>query len=875
MHNRAQILLVAISLVMVFPISISNSSATHEEQMPMDCLAVDGPSGSVFRGPMPMELVANSPPFTDYNPFYRPEVGAWENTLPRECIIVPTGRMFTTAHDPSCTTTTVYGRFLALDESGLASLPLSWAEVYIWDLDGVDYNLAELLAVTLTNFDGRFIVQDICDTETPNGLENSDGGQDILVQVATRSTAITVSRWFFTGLSLEDIAWDWALGTGASIDWIQDFVYTGVTTLYEDVHTAFNVGDWAPTQFYGGETNDLWPAALAYVKLLRSWDVLANGDWYGNPHYIPGHMHAHYLAPCTPQHTCAGEPFPHYQVADADCKWRSGAPRPGPNRNDCSGIWRYLYWQMHLSDIDDVLSPHVVAHLYGHFIMDELYHGQGSTYPGVGPLNGDDNEPADDANQFVGDFEDPQLPCDSDSYILRCEQRFTDRFYTPTNGADPLVVNRQTAWAEGWADFFATRVVNEASDSTFAVIAPPPYSDFAIPLEGLTPVQVDDISEGRVAASLNDVFDAQQDVGDTYAGGLGKVWEAFESGAYWTFNLWFHLGWKSFNDCTDSHGAKTSIFWNEVDYNAHPSLQDLQTMSSSFNGYHGTPVSIWAHAEDSDWEDTCFLRVTFEGPGFFSPAVAQAAPSGSAWTEWDLSSLSTGTYQYCAYPDDEMEFEPLPHLCRTLSLDRTPPTAPGVPTWTPGDETNCVFDVTWIAATDSESGMGTYELQEQPGGGGAWLSIANALSATTFRHAQSVSGSYHYRARATDRVGNAGSWSGVSADLFIGTCLSVSITHSPEPVFNHHVCPGGPSESSFYGPVDFDSTVSGGTAPYTYQWQFEGGTPSSSSAADPQGITFVAGGYHLVTLTVQDSASLSGGATDIVRVIWITHAQGC
>lgn len=52
--------------------------------------------------------------------------------------------------------------------------------------------------------------------------------------------------------------------------------------------------------------------------------------------------------------------------------------------------------------------------------------------------------------------------------------------------------------------------------------------------------------------------------------------------------------------------------------------------------------------------------------------------------------------------------------------------------------------------------------------------------------------------------------------------------------------------------VTFQVTVSGGTAPYTFQWDFGGGA-TNSTVEDPGLITFSSEGSYTVTLTVTDN----------------------
>ncbi len=65
--------------------------------------------------------------------------------------------------------------------------------------------------------------------------------------------------------------------------------------------------------------------------------------------------------------------------------------------------------------------------------------------------------------------------------------------------------------------------------------------------------------------------------------------------------------------------------------------------------------------------------------------------------------------------------------------------------------------------------------------------------------------------------------------------------------------------------VTFQATVSGGTAPYTFQWDFGGGA-TNSDVEDPGSITFSNEGSYNVTLTVTDNNGGSVSASVLVTV---------
>jgi PKD repeat protein len=65
--------------------------------------------------------------------------------------------------------------------------------------------------------------------------------------------------------------------------------------------------------------------------------------------------------------------------------------------------------------------------------------------------------------------------------------------------------------------------------------------------------------------------------------------------------------------------------------------------------------------------------------------------------------------------------------------------------------------------------------------------------------------------------------------------------------------------------VDFECTVSNGTSPYTFQWDFGGGA-TNSSVENPGSIVFSTAGNYTVTLTVTDGSGETAQASVIVSV---------
>ncbi|MDP3722363.1 MAG: fibronectin type III domain-containing protein [Candidatus Omnitrophota bacterium] len=103
--------------------------------------------------------------------------------------------------------------------------------------------------------------------------------------------------------------------------------------------------------------------------------------------------------------------------------------------------------------------------------------------------------------------------------------------------------------------------------------------------------------------------------------------------------------------------------------------------------------------------------------------------------------------------------------------DSTPPTAPGQPAEGSPDvdyDGDGAYAIEWPAATDAESGINAYDLQEKEGASGEWQSLPGPIAATSFsvtgrRHATQ----YFYRVRATNGADLPGPWSNPSDGLTV------------------------------------------------------------------------------------------------------------
>jgi PKD repeat protein len=140
----------------------------------------------------------------------------------------------------------------------------------------------------------------------------------------------------------------------------------------------------------------------------------------------------------------------------------------------------------------------------------------------------------------------------------------------------------------------------------------------------------------------------------------------------------------------------------------------------------------------------------------------------------------------------------------------------------------------------SEASFGTSPFTYQwDFGGGATDSTVQNSGSTIF----STAGTFTVNVTVTDSKGDTAQDS-VIVTVQSSTAFTVSITP--------------PTAITAGQAVSFQSTVSNGTGPFTYLWNFSGATNDTSTAQDPSLIIFTTTGSHLVTLTVTDT---SNGAT--------------
>lgn len=117
-----------------------------------------------------------------------------------------------------------------------------------------------------------------------------------------------------------------------------------------------------------------------------------------------------------------------------------------------------------------------------------------------------------------------------------------------------------------------------------------------------------------------------------------------------------------------------------------------------------------------------------------------------------------------------------------IKVDTTAPTAPGLlqegsSTTDLDYDDNGSYTVYWVAASDGESGISFYEVQERVGSSGSWTSLTNSRTSTNF----SVSGrldktTYFYQVCAKNKAGLWGPWSSVSDGILVDKTVPSAVT---------------------------------------------------------------------------------------------------
>jgi hypothetical protein len=314
--------------------------------------------------------------------------------------------------------------------------------------------------------------------------------------------------------------------------------------------------------------------------------------------------------------------------------------------------------------------------------------------------------------------------------------------YWPPNTGGSHNINTEsnvnTAWTEGWADFFPLASQN---DSYFTYLG-----HYNIDLETPTGYWEDgDKVEGRVAGALWDIFDSANDGYDTFSDGFVNIWDTISNQVDDTYHE-FYESWVSRGH--DQCGFLLTAYQNTIDYNDPPTC--TITLPNGGGWYSGT-ITITASASD---DDGLVEKVEFQysqDHGNWYDIGTDTSPSGGWSINWNTESITDSSVWVRARAYDGMEWSGWDESDSSFGIDNTPPYPPivtehhcggshsGWPAWTM--HTSPYF--TWSNPGDEGSGIDHCEVQVNDG---EWSTVSSGW------HPTYGSGEYRFDFRAIDGV---------------------------------------------------------------------------------------------------------------------------
>jgi len=191
----------------------------------------------------------------------------------------------------------------------------------------------------------------------------------------------------------------------------------------------------------------------------------------------------------------------------------------------------------------------------------------------------------------------------------------------------------------------------------------------------------------------------------------------------------------------------------------------------------GTPTWVQYDELDDGAFTLSWAPSTDSGSGLLQYEVQQQL-AGSSWsvlgaqvqgTSHLVGPVSPGTYYYRVRAVDKAgnwgAYSQASAPVVVPQHDPYPPSAPGTPFWTQGDQNDGIVTLTWTAATDADDPILRYVV-EQKVGTGAWYLVGFAFT-NTYTTPRLTAGTYYYRTLAEDTTGNFGPYSASSAALVV------------------------------------------------------------------------------------------------------------
>jgi hypothetical protein len=342
-------------------------------------------------------------------------------------------------------------------------------------------------------------------------------------------------------------------------------------------------------------------------------------------------------------------------------------------------------------------------------------------------------------------------------YAHAVMHRIYGYWFPPTGWSGPHYIPLKSdvglAWTEGWADFFPLAVQGDPNyewgDGN--------YLNLETPTRGTSGWDNGDAVEGRVAGTLNDIFDTNNDGYDNFSDGFMNIWTVISSQTDGNFAE-FHSAWKSrgYYDV----GFLRCAFQNNIDYDSPPVVS---VVSPNGGGWYTGTVVVGAIASDID---TPVLQVDFyyvdvdTSSGYL--IGTDTDPSDGWSVTWNTGSLTRARIQIAALAYDGM-IASVDYSDSSFGVDNTPPNAPALA------ESHCGSGwsahnspyFTWGNPGDQGSGVVSYEGSIDDG---------SPFALASPYHPTIAQGIHTVKVRSVDAVGLRSAWS---------TALTVKIDTTP------------------------------------------------------------------------------------------------
>ena len=243
-----------------------------------------------------------------------------------------------------------------------------------------------------------------------------------------------------------------------------------------------------------------------------------------------------------------------------------------------------------------------------------------------------------------------------------------------------------------------------------------------------------------------------------------------------------------------------------------------------------SPVWVWTAATDAgSGLATDAYQVEWSQDSGFAGGVTADTATGSSFTHTD--DLADGTWYFRVRAVDAVGNQSSFAANGTVVVDASAPTTPGTPAPAAAETADVTPSWSWSASTDSGVGLDdpAYELQWSQSSSFAGGVFTSTNNSTNFTHTDDLAdGTWYFRVRAVDAVGNESNWSanGVAeVDASVPTTPGSPTTPTPT----------NDDTPTWTWAASTDSGVGLDTPAYEVQWSqdsgFAGGVTSDTANA--------------------------------------------